>query len=221
MLRLATRAPPKRPRAFGHVLQALVFQLSPVKEVALLGDDLRPLEGAVRDEFSLDLVLAGGADGRCSAAAEPSDGRRHAAAYVCELAVVAVGIRALARKTKPAVRVRCQRSGLRDGRLRHRHARRPGRDRRDHGRDPDPDRLPGGRRAAHVRGTRARTRRLATLDDDGVLRAVADGARHDALDIEDIAPPLADVVRRVERDPNVSSTPGNSPSFQLVISYGS
>ena len=84
VLRLLHELAPSHPQAFGHLLQALDFHLSPVKEVALAGDDLRPLERVVRAEFRPHLVLAGGPhdgvpllEGR-----EPVDGR--AAAYVCE-----------------------------------------------------------------------------------------------------------------------------------------
>jgi uncharacterized protein len=84
VLRLLHELAPKHPQAFGHLLQALDFHLSPVKEVALAGADLRPLERVVRAEFRPHIVLAGGPhdgvpllEGR-----EPVDGR--AAAYVCE-----------------------------------------------------------------------------------------------------------------------------------------
>jgi uncharacterized protein YyaL (SSP411 family) len=84
VLRLLHELAPRHPQAFGHLLQALDFHLSPVKEVALAGEDLRPLERVVRAEFRPHLVLAGGPhdgvpllEGR-----EPVDGR--AAAYVCE-----------------------------------------------------------------------------------------------------------------------------------------
>ncbi len=77
---------PQHPQAFGHLLQAMAFHLGPVQEVALVGDDLAPLEAVVRSAFRPRLVLAGGPgpgavppllEGR-----EPVDGR--AAAYVCE-----------------------------------------------------------------------------------------------------------------------------------------
>jgi uncharacterized protein YyaL (SSP411 family) len=60
------------------------FHFAPVKEVALVGDDVRPLERVVRNRFRPHLVLAAGPgdgvpllDGRT-----PVDGR--ATAYVCE-----------------------------------------------------------------------------------------------------------------------------------------
>ena len=42
--------------ALAHLLQALDFRLSPVKEVALVGDDVRPLERVVRGAFRPHLV---------------------------------------------------------------------------------------------------------------------------------------------------------------------
>ena len=84
VLRLLHEIAPKHPQAFGHLLQALDFRLAQVKEVALVGEELRPLERVVRDEFRPHLVLAGGEpdgvpllEGR-----DPVDGR--ATAYVCE-----------------------------------------------------------------------------------------------------------------------------------------
>jgi uncharacterized protein YyaL (SSP411 family) len=72
------------PQAFGHLLQALDFHLAPVKEVALVGDDLTALERVVRGAFRPHLVLAGGAaDGVPLLQDRPTvDGRP--AAYVCE-----------------------------------------------------------------------------------------------------------------------------------------
>jgi uncharacterized protein YyaL (SSP411 family) len=74
----------RHPQAFAHLLQALDFHFASVKEVALVGPGLEPLERVVRSRFRPHLVLAGGEpdgvpllDGR-----EPVDGR--AAAYVCE-----------------------------------------------------------------------------------------------------------------------------------------
>jgi uncharacterized protein YyaL (SSP411 family) len=86
VLRLLHELAPKHPQAFGHLLQALDFHLSPVKEVALVGDDLRPLERVVRGAFRPHLVLAassGDADGvPLLEGRAPIDGRP--AAYVCE-----------------------------------------------------------------------------------------------------------------------------------------
>jgi uncharacterized protein len=84
VLRLLHELAPKHPQAFGHLLQALDFHLSPVKEVALVGDDLRPLERVVRGEFRPHLVLAGGRSDGVPLLRDrtPVDGRP--AAYVCE-----------------------------------------------------------------------------------------------------------------------------------------
>jgi uncharacterized protein len=84
VLRLLHELAPKHPQAFGHLLQAMDFHLAPVKEVALVGEDLHPLERVVRGEFRPHLVLAGGApDGVPLLQDRPAvDGR--AAAYVCE-----------------------------------------------------------------------------------------------------------------------------------------
>jgi uncharacterized protein YyaL (SSP411 family) len=84
VFRLLQKVAFRHPQAFAHVLQAIDFHLAAVKEVALVGDDVRPLERTVRARFRPHLVLAGGEpdgvpllEGR-----EPVDGR--AAAYVCE-----------------------------------------------------------------------------------------------------------------------------------------
>jgi uncharacterized protein len=84
VLRLLQELAPKHPQAFGHLLQALDFHLAQVKEVALVGDDLHPLERVVRGAFRPHIVLAGGrADGvPLLQDRGPVDGR--AAAYVCE-----------------------------------------------------------------------------------------------------------------------------------------
>jgi uncharacterized protein YyaL (SSP411 family) len=84
VLRLLHELAAKHPQAFGHLLQAMDFHLSPVKEVALVGDDTHPLERVVRGEFRPHIVVAGGApDGvPLLKGRPPVDGR--AAAYVCE-----------------------------------------------------------------------------------------------------------------------------------------
>jgi len=83
-LKLLHTVAPQHPVAFGHLLQALDFWHAPVREVALVGAGLEPLEAVVREAFRPHLVLAGGApDGvPLLAGREPVDGR--AAAYVCE-----------------------------------------------------------------------------------------------------------------------------------------
>jgi uncharacterized protein YyaL (SSP411 family) len=84
VFRLVHRVAFAHPQAFAHLLQAMDFHFSPVKEVALAGDDTRELERVVRARFRPHLVLAGGEqdgvpllEGRT-----PVEGR--AAAYVCE-----------------------------------------------------------------------------------------------------------------------------------------
>ena len=82
-LRLLHTVAPEHPTAFGHVLRALDFHLAPVKEVALVGEDVGPLAAVVRSELRPYLVLAGGSgDVPLLEGREPVDGR--AAAYVCE-----------------------------------------------------------------------------------------------------------------------------------------
>ena len=83
-IRLLHTIAPTHPQAFGHLLQAIDFHVSPVREVALVGPDREPLERVVRSQFRPHVVVAGGEgdgvpllEGR-----EPVDGR--AAAYVCE-----------------------------------------------------------------------------------------------------------------------------------------
>jgi uncharacterized protein YyaL (SSP411 family) len=72
------------PTAFGHLLQAIAFQLGPVREIAIVGDEPKPLLDVVRADYRPRTVLAGGE----SAAVPllegrgPVDGRT--AAYVCE-----------------------------------------------------------------------------------------------------------------------------------------
>ncbi len=86
VLRLFAQPAMRRPEAFAHFLRALDFDLAPVQEVALAGDDLAALAKVVRSELRPHLVLAGGPEG----ASTPEllrdrtavDGQ--AAAYVCE-----------------------------------------------------------------------------------------------------------------------------------------
>jgi uncharacterized protein len=88
VLRLVHEVLPRAPQAFGHMLQALAFYTAPVREVALVGDDLRPLARAVRSTYRPRVVLAGAADAERGDGVPllegrtPVDGR--AAAYVCE-----------------------------------------------------------------------------------------------------------------------------------------
>jgi uncharacterized protein len=83
-IRLLHTVVPEHPGAFGHLLQAMDFQLAAVKEVALAGEDVTPLARVVRETFRPHVVLAGGpADGvPLLEGRTPVDGR--AAAYVCE-----------------------------------------------------------------------------------------------------------------------------------------
>ena len=83
-IRLLHTIAPQHPAAFGHLLQAIDFHVSPVREVALVGPELGPLERVVRSTYRPRIVLAGGEpDGvPLLAGREPVDGR--AAAYVCE-----------------------------------------------------------------------------------------------------------------------------------------
>src|SRR3954447_14283192 len=84
VLRLLHEPATQYPQAFGHLLQALDFELAAVKEVALVGDDLAPFERVVRGAFRPHLVLAGGAADGVPLLQDrsPVDGRP--AAYVCE-----------------------------------------------------------------------------------------------------------------------------------------
>jgi uncharacterized protein YyaL (SSP411 family) len=83
-LRLLHEVAPQHPAAFGHLLQAIDFHLATVREVALVGEGVEPLERAVRKAFRPHIVLAGGPpdDVPLLAGREPVGGR--AAAYVCE-----------------------------------------------------------------------------------------------------------------------------------------
>jgi uncharacterized protein len=77
----------RHPQGFGHLLQAIDFQLATVREVALVGEDTRALQRVVREAFRPHLVLAGGdgLDAHGIALLEgrmPLDGRP--TAYVCE-----------------------------------------------------------------------------------------------------------------------------------------
>jgi uncharacterized protein YyaL (SSP411 family) len=84
VFRLLHHVAPQHPQAFAHLLQAMDFHFAAVKEVALVGDDVAPLERVVRGRFRPHLVLAGGEPDGVPLLADrgPVDGR--AAAYVCE-----------------------------------------------------------------------------------------------------------------------------------------
>jgi uncharacterized protein YyaL (SSP411 family) len=86
-LRLLHEVAGRHPIAFGHLLQAIDFHLAPVREVALVGDDVAPLARVVRGAFRPHVVVAGSANGDSEevpllAGRSSVDGR--AAAYVCE-----------------------------------------------------------------------------------------------------------------------------------------
>jgi uncharacterized protein YyaL (SSP411 family) len=53
----------RHPESFAHLLRALDFHLSPVKEVALVGEDVGELAATVRSAFRPHLVLAAGPEG--------------------------------------------------------------------------------------------------------------------------------------------------------------
>jgi uncharacterized protein YyaL (SSP411 family) len=77
----------RSPLAFGHLLQALDFHLSPVREVALVGGDTTALQRVVRARYRPNVVLAGGDgedDGGVPLLAGRSARDGAAAAYVCE-----------------------------------------------------------------------------------------------------------------------------------------
>jgi uncharacterized protein YyaL (SSP411 family) len=77
----------RSPLAFGHLLQALDFQLSTVREVALVGADTRELERVVRGAFRPHVVLAGGDGSNGDAVpllAQRTPVNGAATAYVCE-----------------------------------------------------------------------------------------------------------------------------------------
>ena len=84
VLRLLHHVAPQHPQAFAHLLQALDFHFAAVKEVALVGDDRRPLERVVRGRFRPHLVLAGGDPDGVPLLADRTTVDGRAAAYVCE-----------------------------------------------------------------------------------------------------------------------------------------
>ena len=93
VLRLYARAAVRHPDAFGHLLQALDFHLSPTREVALIaprngdpGSPLTELAAVVRSAHRPHLVLAGGPEGseRPELLRQRPAVEGRAAAYVCE-----------------------------------------------------------------------------------------------------------------------------------------
>ena len=94
VLRLFAHATARHPDAFGHLLQALDFHLSPVREVALVAprngrsgaERLASLAAVVRAAYRPHLVLAGGEEGTESPELmrERTAVEGRPAAYVCE-----------------------------------------------------------------------------------------------------------------------------------------
>jgi uncharacterized protein len=94
VLRLFAPASARHPEGFGHLLQALDFQLSPVREVALVAPRdgaeesarLDELAAVVRSTHRPHVVLAGGPEGseRPELLRERPAVEGRAAAYVCE-----------------------------------------------------------------------------------------------------------------------------------------
>jgi uncharacterized protein YyaL (SSP411 family) len=93
VLRLFHGAAGRQPHALAHLLQALSFHLSPVKEVALVSPAgnggaaaLSELAAVVRSTHRPNVVLAGGAEGteRPELMRERHAVDGHVAAYVCE-----------------------------------------------------------------------------------------------------------------------------------------
>ena len=75
LIRLLHTVAPPHPLAFGHLLRAIDFYLAPVREVAVVGDDVRELASVVRGAFHPHVVLAGGG-GRRPALGGPDAGGR-------------------------------------------------------------------------------------------------------------------------------------------------
>ncbi len=91
LLRLLHEIAVRHPNSFGHLLQALQFHLSPVREVALVGSpgpELDALLSVVHERLRPQVVLACGSDEHASTAVALLAGRTsvdgHPAAYVCE-----------------------------------------------------------------------------------------------------------------------------------------
>jgi uncharacterized protein len=86
VVRLFIGVAANHPQAVAHLLRAIDFDLSPVHEVALVGEDLGELAAVVRADFRPHVVLAGGSEGterpELMAGRTAVGGR--AAAYVCE-----------------------------------------------------------------------------------------------------------------------------------------
>ena len=86
IFRLFTGPATRHPESFAHLLRAIDFHLAPIKEVALIGDELAELATTVRTKFHPHLVLAGGPEGSDTPellAQRPAVSGL-ATAYVCE-----------------------------------------------------------------------------------------------------------------------------------------
>jgi uncharacterized protein YyaL (SSP411 family) len=86
IFRLFADSAGKHPEAFAHLLRAIDFQLSPTKEVALVGEGVDELAAVVRSEFRPHLVLAGGPEGSATPPLlkDRNEVNGKPAAYVCE-----------------------------------------------------------------------------------------------------------------------------------------
>ena len=84
--------------AFGHLLQAIDFQLAPVREVALAGDDLAPLARVVRAAFRPH-VVARRRPGRRRAAAGGPRRRSTAAPPPTSASTSPAGVRSQSRRS--------------------------------------------------------------------------------------------------------------------------
>jgi hypothetical protein len=85
-IRLAADIAPRFPTAFGYLLAAADFLLADVQEIALVGNDIAPLERVVRSRFRPHTVLAAGRDSGASKVpllAGRSSAANAATAYVC------------------------------------------------------------------------------------------------------------------------------------------
>ncbi|MGI8749071.1 MAG: thioredoxin domain-containing protein [Thermoleophilaceae bacterium] len=84
VLRLLHPLAARHPQAFAHLLQAIDFHLSPVREVALVGDEPDELARVVRSTFRPHLVVAGGEPGDVPLLQGRTAVECRPAAYVCE-----------------------------------------------------------------------------------------------------------------------------------------
>ena len=92
LIELLHTVAPTHPLAFGHLLRAIDFIVSPVREVALAGDDVSALAAVVRRGFYPHVVLAGGAHSTVPLLAGPRAGRRRTRrlrlrGFTCQLPV--------------------------------------------------------------------------------------------------------------------------------------